>query len=358
MVQNKHATLTNTLLSQWQSGGLLSDALLPLSWVTRLVVAARAALYLLGLKQPNRMPVPVIVVGNIFVGGTGKTPFVLSLVAALRERGWQPGIVSRGYGVTVGHEPRHGYGAQAQAAYLGDEPSMLASAAPIAIHPDRTRAARCLLQQYPEITVIIADDGLQHRALGRDIEIAVQDSRGIGNGRLLPAGPLREPASRLNSVDYLVSNIPADEPVIDQQAHTRASQGQREARRVTMQLLPARVVHLLSGQSLSPDQWRAQYRGKRIAAIAGIGHPPRFFRTLAYTGIVAQQTIAFADHHAYSRDEIQAIDADLILMTAKDAAKCLTMQDDRLWSLEVTPRFSDPDFFDDIAKKLKSLPVY
>ena len=358
MVLKKHSALTDTLLSQWQNGGLLSDALLPLSWVTRLAVQVRAALYSLGLKRPNRLPVPVIVVGNIFVGGTGKTPFVLSLIAALRERGWQPGIVSRGYGVNVGREPRHGYGAQAKAGYLGDEPSMLAQAAPIAIHPDRTRAAHCLLQQYPETTVVIADDGLQHHSLGRDIEIAVQDNRGIGNGRLLPAGPLREPASRLGTVDYLVNNIPADEPCAGQQADANASHGQRGPRRVTMQLLPARIVHLLSGQSLSPDQWLARYRGQRIAALAGIGHPPRFFRTLAHAGIVVQQTIAFPDHHAYSPDEIQAIDADLVLMTAKDAAKCLTMQDDRLWSMEVTPRFSDADFFDDIAKKLKSLPVY
>ncbi|HLU01670.1 MAG TPA: tetraacyldisaccharide 4'-kinase [Advenella sp.] len=354
MVQKKNAALTDTLLRQWQSGGPLSNLLLPLSWMTRLAVAIRTGLYRRGLKQPNRLPVPVIVVGNIFVGGTGKTPFVLSLIAALRQRGWQPGVVSRGYGVNVGGEPRHGHGAQISAGFLGDEPSMLARAAPVAIHPDRTRAARCLLQQYPDTTVIIADDGLQHLALGRDIEIAVQDSRGIGNGRLLPAGPLREPATRLASVDYLVINIPADEPLTTPPGNGEPG----KPRQVIMQLHPTRMVHLRSGRSMPPAQWATEHGGQRIAAIAGIGHPPRFFRTLAHAGVIAHQTIAFPDHHAYSENEIQAIDADVIVMTAKDAAKCGAMQDERLWSMEVAPRFSDAVFFDRITEQLKSLPVY
>ena len=357
MVLKKKSALTDTLLRQWQSGGPLSNLLLPLSWITRLAVAIRTSLYRHGLKKPQHLPVPVIVVGNIFVGGTGKTPFVLSLIAALRQRGWQPGVVSRGYGINVGPEPRHGYGAQVDAAYLGDEPSMLARAAPVAIHPDRARAARCLLQQYPDTTVIIADDGLQHLALGRDIEIAVQDSRGIGNGRLLPAGPLREPATRLASVDYLVINIPANEPVAPPSDKAVQSE-QRKPRQVTMQLHPTRMIHLRSGQSMPPAQWTATHQGQRIAAIAGIGHPPRFFRTLAYAGIVVHQTIAFPDHHAYSETEIQAIDADVVVMTAKDAAKCGAMQDERLWSMEVAPRFSDAVFFDRITEQLKSLPVY
>ncbi len=358
MVQKKKSTLTDTLLRQWQSGGWLSNMLLPLSWVTRLAVAIRKGLYRYGLKKPKRLPVPVIVVGNIFVGGTGKTPFVLSLIAALRQRGWRPGVVSRGYGVAVGPEPRHGHGTQVEAAYLGDEPAMLARVAPVAIHPDRARAAHCLLQQYPDTTVIIADDGLQHLALGRDIEIAVQDSRGIGNGRLLPAGPLREPATRLASVDYLIINTPADEPVAEPAPDTPDPGQPRKPQQVNMQLHPTCMVHLRSGRSMPAAQWVTEHLGQRIAAIAGIGHPPRFFRTLAHAGIGAQQTIAFPDHHAYSVSEIRAIDADVILMTAKDAAKCQAMQDERLWSMEVAPRFSDAVFFDRIAEQLKSLPVY
>ena len=363
MVKKRHSALTATLLRQWQSGGLLSDLLLPLSWITRLAVTARKLRYKHGLKQASRLPVPVIVVGNIFVGGTGKTPFVLSLIAALRQRGWQPGVISRGYGVKVGHEARHGYGEQIDAAYLGDEPAMLARVAPVAIHPDRTRAAHCLLQQYPDTTVIIADDGLQHLALGRDIEIAVQDSRGIGNGRLLPAGPLREPATRLDSVDYLVINAPAEAPAekapaTESPPATTRPDEHNKPRRVLMQLHPTRMVHLRSGRSMPPDQWATVHQGQRIAAIAGIGHPPRFFRTVAHAGITAQQTIAFPDHHAFSEDEIRAINADIVLMTAKDAAKCNAMQDERLWSMEVAPRFSDAAFFDRIAEQLKSLPVY
>jgi len=359
MVIKKHAALTTTLQKQWQSGGWLSDVLLPISWITRLVVRVKNTLYALGLKKAHRLPVPVIVVGNIFVGGTGKTPFVLALIEALRERGWQPGIVSRGYGVDIGPEPRYGSGSNASARLLGDEPALLAQAAPIAVHPDRTRAAHCLLHHYPETTVIISDDGLQHLALGRDIEIAVQDSRGTGNGRLLPAGPLREPVSRLNRVHYLVSNSPAERAPPGPPAH--ASQAQEVAarpRQVSMQLQPTRFVHLTSGQVIAPESWRAQHQGARIAAVAGIGYPRRFFKTLEQAGIVAQQTLAFPDHHAYAQAELHAIDADLILMTAKDAAKCQDMQDDRLWALEVAPRFSDGDFFDEIAEKLKSLPVY
>jgi len=368
MVKKKHSTLTDTLLRQWQSGGRLSDLLVPLSWITRLAVAIRKQRYTRGLAHPNRLPVPVIVVGNIFVGGTGKTPFVLSLIDALRQRGWQPGVISRGYGVKVGREARHGFGEQVDAACLGDERAMLARAAPVAIHPDRTLAAHCLLQQYPDTTVIIADDGLQHLALGRDIEIAVQDSRGIGNGRLLPAGPLREPATRLDSVDYLVINAAADAPAAKApvtktpdaeptRANTRPD-GRHKPRRVTMQLHPTRMVHLLSGQTMAPDQWAIAHQGQRIAAIAGIGHPPRFFSTVANAGITAEQTIAFPDHHAYSEADIRAIEADIVLMTAKDAAKCTGMQDARLWSMEVAPAFSDADFFDRIAEQLKSLPVY
>lgn len=359
MVLKKHSTLTNSLLSQWQTGGRLSDLLLPLSWITRLAVETKTWLYAHGLKKQNRLPVPVIVVGNIFVGGTGKTPFVLALIDALRERGWQPGIISRGYGVTIGPRPRYGYGADVAAAELGDEPAMLAQAAPIAVHPDRTLAAHCLLQHYPDTTVIIADDGLQHLALGRDIEIAVQDTRGNGNGRLLPAGPLREPVSRLESVDYLVLNAPVGDAVSSgnvssPSAHTAGKQ----VRQIVMQLHPTRIVHLQSGQEVSPSQWVAGHQAQRVVAIAGIGHPPRFFRTLEQAGIRVQQTIAFADHHPFTAEELRAIEADQILMTAKDAAKCQSLQDSRLWSVEVAPRFSDGNFFDEIDQKLNSLPVY
>ncbi|AFK63035.1 tetraacyldisaccharide 4'-kinase [Advenella kashmirensis WT001] len=195
------------------------------------------------------------------------------------------------------------------------------------------------MQQYPDTTVIIADDGLQHLALGRDIEIAVQDSRGIGNGRLLPAGPLREPATRLASVDYLIINTPADEPVAEPAPDTPDPGQPRKPQQVNMQLHPTCMVHLRSGRSMPAAQWVTEHLGQRIAAIAGIGHPPRFFRTLAHAGIGAQQTIAFPDHHAYSVSEIRAIDADVILMTAKDAAKCQAMQDERLWSMEVALGF-------------------
>ncbi len=360
MELKKQSGLIQTLQTQWLAGGWLSNLLLPLSWLTALVVRIKRGLYASGLKKQNHLPVPVIVVGNIFVGGTGKTPFVLALVAALRERGWQPGIISRGYGVKIGPQPRHAYGANAAAAEIGDEPAMLAAAAPIAVHPDRASAAQCLLQHYPETTVIIADDGLQHLALARDIEIVVQDARGVGNARLLPAGPLREPPSRLNTIDFLISNASND--VSLSAPGTEAARRQRDKqtgpRRIVMQLVPTQIIHLKSGLALDPAAWLERHRSTNIVAIAGIGHPPRFFRTLEHAGITVRKTIAFPDHHPFSEEELAGIQADAILMTTKDAAKCRNLQDDRPWAVAVSPRFSDGNFFDEIAQKLESLPLY
>ncbi len=341
-------SFSERLQRQWQTGGLLSSLLLPLSWVAGLLVRLKSWLYRKGVKTQNRLPVPVIVVGNIYVGGTGKTPLVLALIAALRQRGYTPGVVSRGYGVDIGPEPRFGYGAQLSAADIGDEPAMLGREAPIAVHPNRSKAARTLLAQFPGINIIIADDGLQHLALARDIEIAVQDSRGIGNGRLLPAGPLREPASRLAQVDFIVINAPA----------AMRSPSSTDARHVYMQLYPTCITHLQSGRSLSLDSWICTHGSVKIAAIAGIGHPPRFFATLEQAGIRVSHRRGFADHHAYTPAELTALDADIILMTTKDAAKCREIPDERLWQVEVEPQFSDHDFFDRIARKLESLPVY
>ncbi|MGK0558979.1 tetraacyldisaccharide 4'-kinase, partial [Bordetella bronchiseptica] len=204
---NAPRCLRRLLERQWRQGGWLSTLLRPLAALTGLVVARKRNAYLTGARAAWRAPVPVVVVGNIYVGGTGKTPVVIEVVRQLQARGWTPGVVSRGYGVDVGAAPRVGQGQLAAADY-GDEPALIARAtgAAIAVHPHRPRAVQALLRAHPGVDVVVSDDGLQHLALARDVEIVVQDERGVGNGRLLPAGPLREPAQRLADVDAIVTN--------------------------------------------------------------------------------------------------------------------------------------------------------
>ncbi|MGP1615083.1 MAG: tetraacyldisaccharide 4'-kinase, partial [Pollutimonas bauzanensis] len=236
----------------WQRKGLASALLLPLSWPVLAAIAYKHGRYLRqpGLAHHSRLP--VVVVGNIYLGGTGKTPVVIALVQALRERGWHPGVISRGYGVKMGEQARSGRGKLA-AGEFGDEPALIAQAtqAPIAVHPNRALALKKLQKSYPDVDVVIADDGLQHLALGRDLEIVVQDARGIGNGRVLPAGPLREPASRLQSVDYVITNLQDGQPdpaPIATLAH-----------QLSMRLAPATVVQLSTGQALDWPAWLARY---------------------------------------------------------------------------------------------------
>ncbi len=345
-MSSKRASL---LARQWQHGGWLSTTLRPLSALTAWAVARKRASYACGAKKPYRPPVPVVVIGNIYVGGTGKTPMVIATVEGLRARGYTPGVVSRGYGVKVGPRPRVGSG-QLEAAQYGDEPALIARAtgAPVSIHPRRALAAQALLQAHPEVDVIVSDDGLQHLALARDIEIVVQDQRGVGNGRLLPAGPLREPASRLADVDAVVTNIGT--PAADSDVPPVGGR----PRQVRMWLKPG-DARQIEGHASRP---LCAFSGQpRVAAAAGIGNPERFFDTLRAAGITLAATLPLPDHHDYATSPFQGMEADVILVTSKDAIKCDALQDARLWEVPVQADFSDAGLFDWLAQALRTRKI-
>jgi tetraacyldisaccharide 4'-kinase len=332
-------TLRSLLQTQWQRGGWLSDLLVPLSGLAGWAVQAKEAAYRKGWRPAYRAPVPVIVVGNIYVGGTGKTPVVTAIVQALSERGWTPGVVSRGYGVQIGARPRVGQG-DLPPERFGDEPALIgrSTGVPVSVHPDRPRAARSLLGAFPQVDVIVSDDGLQHLALARDIEIVVQDDRGIGNGRLLPAGPLREPTTRLATVDAIVTNVSGPVPIAVPEAGT--------PRRVSMWMEPGAAWNLRDGTLRTLWELQAEYATRGIAAAAGIGNPARFFSTLRGAGVSPDTTMALPDHYSYAHSPFAELKAALILVTSKDAVKCSGLGDNRLWAVPVTPRLSDPGFFD------------
>lgn len=252
----------------------------------------------------GRLAVPVIVVGNLSVGGTGKTPFTIWLVEQLRAWGYRPGVISRGYG---GRAPQYPYRVTVRSGpeQAGDEPLLIAlrTAAPVMVGPDRVAVARELIAKAG-VDVIVSDDGLQHYRLARELEICVVDgARGLGNGALLPAGPLREPPGRLLEIPLLVVNgsgFETDHPG-----------------RLEMQLRAGVAVPLAGGAELHLDR----LRGQRVHALAGIGHPARFFDMLRGRGIEVIEH-PFPDHHAFSRDDIEFLDGRLVLMTEKDAMKC------------------------------------
>jgi tetraacyldisaccharide 4'-kinase len=293
----------------WYRRSALSYALWPASLLFGAVTAARRGLYRTGLARATRLPVPVVVVGNLVVGGAGKTPLVLWIAAALARRGRRPGIVSRGYGGTAEGPLAVTPGADYRV--VGDEPLLLAerSRCPVWIGRDRAAAGGALLAAHPECDVIVCDDGLQHYALARDVEIAVRDARGAGNGFLLPAGPLREPETR--RVDATVVN---------------GGQGPFRMTLVPSGFRPVRDP----ATTVSLERLRAA----RLHAVAGIGNPQRFFDTLRGLGL-AFVPHAFPDHHRFAPADLAFPDCDLVLMTEKDAVKCRGFERDDLVSLRV-----------------------
>lgn len=304
----------------WFRFSPLSALLAPLALVVAALVAIRRLLYRAGMFAQVRLPVPVVVVGNIVAGGTGKTPLTIALARELAARGRRPGIVSRGFGA-ADSVPRAVLPGDS-AREVGDEPLLLArrSGVPVFIGRDRVAAARALLAAHPDCGVILLDDGLQHYRIARDVELCVQDDRGLGNGLPIPAGPLREPASR--SVDVLVLNLPAGaEP-------GRVTAAARQAR---MQIRPG-AFRLARDPSvvLAP----AQLAGAGLHAVAGIGNPGRFFATLRSLGLAFEEHV-FNDHQDYEEAQLRFPGARLVLMTEKDAVKCEGFGRDDLAYLEV-----------------------
>jgi tetraacyldisaccharide 4'-kinase len=317
----------------WYRLSALSLALWPASLVFRLLVALRRLAYRSGALPAVSLPVPVIVVGNIVVGGTGKTPLVLWLASRLRRCGWRPGILSRGY--RGGAAAPMAVAASSPVSLVGDEPLLLArhGACPVWVGRDRVKAALELLAAHPECNVLILDDGLQHYRLARDIEIAVEDARGEGNGLLLPAGPLREPASR--RVDAWIAN--SAPPGIHSPTFRMDLRGD------TFCSLAAPHTRLAA----------AAFARKKLHAVAGIGNPKRFFEHLAQLGL-ASVNHAFPDHHAYTASELDFGDCDALLMTEKDAVKCETFAREHWYALQVEAELA-PAFFDLILAKLNGL---
>lgn len=316
----------------WKRITPVSVLLYPLSLLFRAAVALRRAAYRGGILSATRLPVPVIIAGNLTVGGTGKTPLVLWLASFLRERGRRPGVVSRGYrgtergpaAVPADGDPRR----------FGDEPVLLArrSGSPVWIGADRALAARALLAAHPECDVILSDDGLQHYRLARDVEIVVRPPGTPGNGWLLPAGPFREPAARAADADAIVA---------------LAGPSTAEDGAFSMCLEGSSFYNLLN-----PDLWAGpdRFRNRRVQAVAGIGDPERFFRQLQGLGITFEAR-PFPDHHAFSATDLAFPGADAVLMTEKDAVKCQPYADEHHWVLRVDARV-DPALGDLVLRKL------
>lgn len=302
---------------------MITLLLLPFSFLFFLTVALRKWFYRVGFFKTHRFSVPVIVVGNITVGGTGKTPLVIALAQSLKKQGRRPGIVSRGYGAVI-KTPTFVW-PDSPYRDVGDEPLLIAKRVdcPVVVFPKRVKAVEYLLKNT-DCDVVICDDGLQHYALVRDIEIVVIDGeRNFGNGYCLPAGPLRETTSRLKTVNYQVYN--------------NGTQQQTKAENAfEMKLIPDQIMSVKDFKATLDMQ---QLKSKIVHAVAGIGNPRRFFETLRAMKLRFFEH-PFPDHHLFKPEDFNFGEDAIILMTEKDAVKCTDFADDRFWFLRVTAKCS------------------
>ncbi|MDV7021697.1 tetraacyldisaccharide 4'-kinase [Atlantibacter subterranea] len=306
----------------WSGQSRLWLLLLPLAALYGLVSTLIRLSYRLGWRKVWRAPVPVVVVGNLTAGGNGKTPVVVWLVEQLQQRGIRVGVVSRGYGGNAQRYPLV-LDAQTSSEQAGDEPVLIyqRTGAAVAVSPVRSEAVQALLEQH-QPQIIITDDGLQHYALARDREIVVVDGvRRFGNGWWLPAGPMRERASLLREVDAVITNG-----------------GTPKLGEIAMQLVPSQAVNLLTGEKRDAASFRD------VVAMAGIGHPPRFFATLESLGVTPVKTLSLADHQALTHAQVSAFARpdQILLMTEKDAVKCRPFAQANWWYLPVEAQLGSP----------------
>lgn len=331
------ARIEARIAREWQRRGPLAWALTPLACLFGAIAAARRAAFAAGWLKTVEIGVPVVVVGNVTVGGTGKTPTVIALVEALRSAGFTPGVVSRGYGAAVrGPTP---VTPASSAATAGDEPLLIArrTNVPVWVCPDRVAAAQALRAAHRDVDVIVSDDGLQHYRLARNVELVVFDHRLGGNGFLLPAGPLREPLSRHR--DATLINSPY-ERTLPPWPNTYA-----------LQLTPGDAWHVDRPHLRRP---LAQFAGTRVLAAAGIGAPERFFATLRAAGITPH-TLALPDHYSYASNPFAEVEADAILITEKDAVKLGAWRDARIWVVPVEAAL-DHRLIESVVEKLRGRP--
>lgn len=310
----------------------LSILLLPLSLIYRVITAIRRLLYQRGIFKRYRAPVPVIIVGNITVGGTGKTPCVIALVILLKNKGYHPGVLTRGCGGKCVNWPQY-VTDNSDALFVGDEAVLIAqkTSVPVIVSPDRSASAKKLVNDC-QCDVIVSDDGLQHYALARDIEIALIDgTRHLGNGWCLPAGPLREPPSRLHTVDFVVVN------------------GRSDQNDYAMQFAQDDLVNVFdASQKMTFETLKTCHQ--KIAAVAGIANPQRFFDALRSQGIAFEEHL-FPDHHAFVKTDFKSFAECVILMTEKDAVKCRSFADERMWAVVGHAQLSEL-FVDAILQRL------
>jgi len=319
MVCSNNRRRLKRLDEYWYQRNLLSLILLPVSWLFRLLVRLRRYLYAVGLLNSTRLPIPVIIVGNITVGGSGKTPLVIALIDMLRQAGYHPGVISRGYGGKAKTWPQQ-VRPDSDPSMVGDEPVLIAQSCkvPLAVGPDRVFAAQQLLQ-YNDCDVIISDDGLQHYSLKRDIEIVVVDGvRRFGNGYCLPAGPLREPPSRLTSVDFVVTN------------------GLAMRMEYPMELVAKNVLNLATGET----RLLSSFAGQTVHTVAAIGNPDRFFNLLKKNGVDVIPH-PFIDHYSFSKEDLEFEDGSTVFMTQKDAVKCMQYATENMWIVPVSAKLDE-----------------